>query len=227
MDVIVNFGDPHKDFEPIADELLGEYDISYVPITNCRKFCGDELQIVDASYGRAMVLDTLHGLFNAEDLSRSDRVLFLGSMGGLTKDILLGDLVVPVEVYSNVLSNKYEPFTSGQKIFPDQGLVSRIMEEVEGVKAYKHGSVLGVFDPTTDHKTYTTTLYDGEVVGVDCSETYTGLDFCLHRGIRGAALLYCSDDPSEKINSIEKEEFDKRAFETDLLMHRYAMRILG
>jgi hypothetical protein len=44
--------------------------------------------------------------------------------------------------------------------------------------------------------------------------------------MRGAALLYCSDDPINHIGAISKKDFDIRAMNFDTLMHKYAVLAL-
>jgi purine-nucleoside phosphorylase len=220
MNTIFNFGDPHKDFRPVADMFLGQYQTEYLPITNNRIFHVPELQIVDAAYGPSMVLDSLTMMKQTGKLKQQDGVLFLGSMGSLSQNICLGDLVVPVEMHCT-----YFGFDN-LLVYPDSEMYSKLcslMQEL-GIdfKQYVHGSVMAVFDPSTDHNAYTNCLYGKKVEGVDCCESYIGTKFCTENGIDSIALLYCSDDPNNHIANISKEEFDKKALETDLRMHRIA-----
>lgn len=67
---------------------------------------------------------------------------------------------------------------------------------------------------------------DIRILGVDCSETFVGLNFCYEQGLRGVVLLYCSDNPRNKIAQIPAEEFKKRALKRDLEMHMIAKDFL-
>ncbi|MBR9692124.1 nucleoside phosphorylase [Candidatus Woesearchaeota archaeon] len=224
MKTIFNFGDPHKDFTPIADAVLKEYKIEHIPITNNRLFYNEDLQIVDAAYGSGPVLDSLTMMKNMGKLEEGDEVLFLGSMGSLSKDIKLEEYVVPSELYCAHFGNE------GKILVPDKALLGRLEKALKdsnvSAKRYNHGSVMAVFDPTTDHENYTNSMYDESVTGIDCSESYLGMKFCKENGFIGAVLLYCSDDPENHIGNISKEEFDKRALERDKWMNIIARETL-
>ncbi|MEE9525119.1 MAG: hypothetical protein V3V78_00750 [Candidatus Woesearchaeota archaeon] len=224
MKTMFNFGDPHKDFTPVADEILGEYEVMHIPITNNRIFYNDEFQIVDAAYGPSLVLDSLTMMKETGRLKEKDEIMFLGSMGSLSDIVNLDDLVVPVETHCAYFGNK------GKMVKPDSHLLSALRavlhEKKEPFVFYVHGSVFAVFDPATDHVNYTNSLYGGKVEGIDCSESYIGLKFCEENDLMGAVLLYCSDDPKNHIGNISKEEFDKRALEKDLNLHRISKEVL-
>ena len=90
MKTMFNFGDTHKDFTPVADAILGSYEITHIPITNNRLFYNEEMQIVDANYGYSQVSDSLDRMMNdLGRLSRGDEVVFLGSMGSLSSRLRL------------------------------------------------------------------------------------------------------------------------------------------
>jgi hypothetical protein len=223
MDTIFNFGDPHKDFVAIAYQELHDYSATSVPITNNRVFFSDEFQIVDASYGFAQVWDCLSMMKKTRMLEKRDNIIFLGSMGSLSSRINLDDLVIPAEVHYACFNGKDE------LVVPDQMLLGRLKKVLSqnNIKfiTYKHGSVRAVFDPTTNHKEYENSLYNESVLGIDCSETYAGLKFCEINKLYSVALLYCSDDPVNKIADISKEEFDDRALKRDLELHEIAKEV--
>ena len=224
MDTIFNFGDPHKDFEPIAKSVLGEYNIYQIPITNNRVFCNDKVQIVDACYGPSMVLDSLSMLKAIGKIHKNEHLVFLGSMGSLTGKIDLNDIVIPSKIYCNYFEFK------GKTLRPSENLKEKLISVLNKIKInfkqYNHGSVRAVFDPTTDHKDYTSSLYGQSVIGIDCSETYFGIDFCNKNDMGGIALLYCSDDPKKHISDLSKEGFDARALKFDKLLNSIAYKVL-
>lgn len=224
MNTIFNFGDAHKNFEPVAKNILGKYSISQIPITNNRIFYNNKVQIVDACYGPLMVLDSLSMLKLMGKINEKDCIIFVGSMGSLTNKINLNDIVMPSEVYCNYFGY------NGKVLRPSPDIKEKIVFAKKNkikFKQYKHGSAMGVFDPTTNHKTYTSSLYDKSVIGLDCCETYIGMNFCLENKIRCIALLYCSDDPVKHITNLSKKEFDKRALKFDKLLNKQAYQILA
>ena len=225
MKTILNFGDPHKNFKPIADRILKNYEIENIPITNCKMYHNKNYQIIEASYGRAMTLDTLSMLNIMNKIKANDKILFLGSMGSLTERLKLDELVIPTEVRCYCLNEKYKNFLNKGIIKPDTQLLEKTLSTIPHAKKYIHGSVLGVFDPTTNHQTYNNLLYEEDVEGLDCTEAFTALEFCKQNNMRGSILLYCSDNPTNHIGDISKKEFDKRALKLDLEMHKYAIEI--
>ena len=224
MDTIFNFGDPHKNFEPIAKKILGKYSISQIPITNNKLFYNDKVQIVDACYGSSMVLDSLSMLKLIGKIKEKDNVIFVGSMGSLSGRIDLNDIVVPSEIYCNYFNYKGKVLNSSENL--NKKMISALNKNKIKFKQYKHGSARAVFDPTTDHKGYSSSLYDKSVLGLDCCETYIGTIFCIENKINSATLLYCSDDPKKHISDLPKKEFDARALKFDKLLNKWAYQIL-
>jgi purine-nucleoside phosphorylase len=171
-----------------------------------------------------MVWDSLSMMKKQGLLKKEDNIVFLGSMGSLTPNIALDDLVVPTEVHY-IKTNKERDI-----LIPDQVLLAELKNTLRSSDhrfiSYEHGSVRAVFDPTIDHKTYTEKRYKDSVQGIDCSEAYAGLKFCEKNKLYGVVLLYCSDSPTDKIFDIPKEEFDKRALQRDLDMHHIASKVL-
>ena len=113
---------------------------------------------------------------------------------------------------------------------PNPALLDRLEEQLKqdnvDYKVYQHGSVKNVFDPTTNHKEYTNSLYDTTVEGLDCAESYGAIQFCDKNKLSGVVLLYCSDDRLSHIADIPKAEFDQRALDLDLAMPRIAEKVL-
>jgi len=220
MNTIFNFGDPHKDFTPVADEILKDYKVINLPITNNKVFYNNELQIISACYGVSPVLDSLSFMVMADKIKEKDNIVFIGSMGSFSSDIKLDDLVIPVQLYCAYYGFRREI------LFPNQNLLEKLKhslsEKNHDFFEYPHGSVMAVFDSSTDHENYRNSLYGDLVKGVDCTESFIGIKFCDDNNLFGVALLYCSDDPVTKIAEIPKEEFDKRALERDLEIHYIA-----
>lgn len=225
MNTIFNFGDPHKNFNPIAVDLLGpEVSTFRIPITNNLVYHNKDIQIVDACYGPSTVLDSLSMLKIMKKLKEDDNIIFVGSMGSLNKKIDLDDVVIPSELYCKYF--KYDK----QILKPNYDLLKKLINVLNKrnikFKQYKHGSIKGVFDENVSHENYTCSLYDKSVIGLDCCESYIGLKFCNENKIKGAVLLYCSDDPKKHITNLPKKEFDERAFRFDRLLNEIAFEVL-
>jgi purine-nucleoside phosphorylase len=172
-----------------------------------------------------MVLDCLEEMWLQKLLGSRSRFVLVGSMGSLADGIALRDIVIP-----NPALCAYYGF-AGREIWQDapmrESLLSALQSGGYKPKQYRHGSSYAVFDPHTDHKTYTTSLYDKTVTGVDCSEVFIGLEFAARKGIRVAAALYCSDTPAHHISDVGELEFERTARENDLLLNRVSADLLA
>jgi len=224
MKTIFNFGDMHKDFKPVAKNILGNYKIYQIPITNNLVFYNDHVQIVDACYGPSTVLDSLSMLKIMGRLKKNDKIVFVGSMGSLTNKIDLDNIVIPTEICCNYFG--YD----GKILNPSKNLLEKLIAVLNKrkikFKTYRHGSSIAVFDSHTDHKAYTSSLYDKSVVGLDCSEAFIGTHFCKENKMERVILFYCSDDPTKHIADLPKEEFDKRALKFDNMLNSIAYDVL-
>jgi purine-nucleoside phosphorylase len=221
MKTIFNFGDTHKNFKNIADEVLGKHKSYQIPITSNNVFYNDKVQIVDACYGPSMTLDALSMLKIMGKIKEKDEIVFVGSMGSLTEKIKLDEIVIPTEIICNHFGYNGKILRISSKLL---GRVALSLNEKKiNFKFYKHGSVMAVFDPTTNHSDYTSSLYDKSVKGIDCSETYIGTNFCKENKIDCVTLLYCSDSPGKHISDLPKNEFDARALKFDRLLNKIAL----
>ena len=171
-----------------------------------------------------MTLDCLEEMRMSGLLGPNDELVLVGSMGSLSKDIVLGNVVLP-----NPCGCAYYGF-DGVWLQQDQHLLNRLKEVCADrniqVSDYKHGRSFAVFDPHTDHVTYQSSLYPADVKGVDCGEVFIGIQFAARQGMKVAAVLYCSDSPEVHIADIGEAEFARRAAETDLLLNTVAAEVL-
>jgi len=224
MKTIFNFGDMHKNFEHIAKKILGKYKTYQIPITNNKAFYNDNIQIIDACYGPSTVLDSLSMLKIMGKIKEDDKIVFVGSMGSLTNKIDLNDIAIPTEICCNYFGYNRKVLNPSQDILGK--LIAVLNKQKIEFKTYKHGSAMAVFDPHTNHKTYTSSLYDKSILGLDCCEAYIGTNFCNENNIKNATLLYCSDDPTKHITNLSKKEFDARASRFDKLLNKWAYQTL-
>jgi len=225
MNAIVNFGNPRKDMATVANTVLGRYSREDLKITGVEIYRTHNLLVTSATYGAGMTLDALHELKNNGLVKHGNAVVFVGSMGSLKEEeISLGDVVVP-----NPAGCAYYGF-DGLWLRQDENLLTAIESALGDTniayREYKHGSSFAVFDPHTNHETYTSSLYVNDVIGVDCGEVFIGLHFASLNEMRAAAMLYCSDSPKTHIGNIEITEFNKRAAEIDILLNRIAAGVL-
>jgi hypothetical protein len=225
MKVIVNFGNPRKDMITVADAILGSYSREDLKITGVEIYQKDNLILTSAAYGAGMTLDLLCELKMSGLLELGSAVMFVGSMGSFKEDeITLGDVVIP-----NPSGCAYYGFDGLWLRQDDQLLISiekTFAESNVAYREYKHGSSFAVFDPHTDHQTYTSSLYENDVIGVDCGEVFLGLHFAKFNEMQAAAMLYCSDSPTTHIADIGTDEFQKRATKTDILLNGIAASVL-
>ncbi len=225
MNAIVNFGNPRKNMTIIADIVLGTYSRDDLKLTGVEIYQKDNIFLTSAAYGAGMTLDALQEMKINGLLERGSAIVFIGSMGSLNEEeISLGDVVIP-----NPCGCAYYGF-NGSWVRQDERLLAWLTNALaaNGVRyrEYKHGSSFAVFDPHSDHKTYTSSLYTNEVIGVDCGEVFIGLQFADENEMRAVVVLYCSDSPNVHIADIGAEEFAKRAAETDLLLNRIGAEVL-
>jgi purine-nucleoside phosphorylase len=225
MKVIVNFGNPRKDMITVADAILGSYSREDLKITGVEIYQKNNLILTSAAYGAGMTLDLLHELKNEGLLERGNAVIFVGSMGSFNEEeISLGDVVIP-----NPSGCAYYGF-DGLWLHQDANMLASVekalAESGKAYREYKHGSSFAVFDPHTDHQTYTSSLYPNDVIGVDCGEVFLGLHFAKINEMQAAAMLYCSDSPTTHIEDIGTDEFNKRATKTDILLNGIAASVL-
>ena len=223
MRVIVNFGNPRKDMITVANAVLGSYSRDDLKITGVETYQNDDLILTSAAYGAGMTLDLLCELKGLGALG--DAVIFVGSMGSFNEEeITLGDVVIP-----NPSGCAYYGF-DGLWLRQDVHLLAAVeralAESGVAFREYKHGSSFAVFDPHTDHQTYTSSLYPNDVIGVDCGEVFLGLHFAKNNEMQAAAMLYCSDSPTTHITDIGTDEFNKRAIKRDILLNGIAASVL-
>jgi purine-nucleoside phosphorylase len=225
MKAIVNFGNPRKDMAAVADVVLGAYSRDQLKLTGVEIYRKDDFLLTSPVYGAGMTLDALQEMKLNGTIGFGTPIVFVGSMGSLDDQVIsLGDVVIP-----NPVGCAYYGYDRSW-IGPDDNLLDSLKKALTtcGVRylEYKHGSSFAVFDPHTNHKTYTSSLYESDVLGVDCGEVFIGLQFAKENEMHGVVVLYCSDSPTVHIADIGAEEFDKRAFETDILLNRMAVDVL-
>ena len=225
MKAIVNFGNPRKDMTTVANTVLGSYSRRDLKITGVEIYQQDNLILTSAAYGAGMTLDLLHELKIEDLLEPNNAVIFVGSMGSFNEEnITLGDVVIP-----NPAGCAYYGF-DGTWLHQDEKLLasveSTLAEHGVAWREYKHGSSFAVFDPHTNHQTYTSSLYSSDVIGVDCGEVFLGLHFARINEMRAAAVLYCSDSPTTHIANVGTDEFNRRATKTDILLNDIAASVL-
>ena len=225
MKAIVNFGNPRKDMAAVADVVLGTYSRDQLKLTGVEIYRNDDLVLTSPVYGAGMTLDALQEMKLNGLTGLGTPIIFVGSMGSLNEQaISLGNVVIP-----NPVGCAYYGY-DGSWIRPDDNLLDALRKALttRGVRyvEYKHGSSFAVFDPHTDHKSYTSSLYESDVLGVDCGEAFIGLQFAKENEMPAVVVLYCSDSPTVHIADIGAEEFDKRAFEIDILLNHMAVDVL-
>ncbi len=225
MNAIINLGNPRKNMTVVADAILPIYSHDDLKITGVDIYLADNVLMSSATYGAGMTLDALEELKMMSLIGRGDMIVFVGSMGSLNEQrISLGDVVIP-----NPCGCAYYGF-QGLWLQQDEHLLAAVKKALVAREVtyceYKHGSSFAVFDPHTDHTTYTTKLYEKNVVGVDCGEVFLGMHFARNNEMSAAALLYCSDSPKAHIGDIGMEEFGKRASQLDILLNGIAAHVL-
>jgi len=224
MNAVVNLGNPGKDLTHVAVAALGQYSEQRLKLTGVRVYQRDRLLVTSPAYGSGMILDSLEEMNQKHMIGDKDTIIFVGSMGSLNSNIQLGDIVLP-----NPCGCAYYGFDGvwlGQDAEMLRALKVALANRDKAPVEYKHGSSFAVFDPHTDHATYKSSLYDPDVLGVDCGEVFLGIQFALAKGMRAAAALFCSDSPNAHIAEIREKEFEKRAAEFDLMLNKIAAEIL-
>jgi purine-nucleoside phosphorylase len=223
MKVIVNFGNPRKDMITVANAVLGSYSRDDLKITGVEIYQNGDLILTSAAYGAGMTLDLLCELKRL--LAFGDAIIFVGSMGSFNEEeITLGDIVIPNP--SGCAYYGFDGLWLHQDLQMLASLEKALAENGIAYRQYKHGSSFAVFDPHTDHQTYTSSLYPNDVIGVDCGEVFLGLHFTKINEMRAAAVLYCSDSPTTHIGDIGADEFNKRAIQRDILLNGIAASVL-
>ena len=93
--------------------------------------------------GASTVLDTILGL----GISRCKRIFFIGSVGALSPDMALGDLVIPEYSISGDGASRYlvdglmrEHDVFGEKAFPDEALTARLSQSTAALCAKHHAA---------------------------------------------------------------------------------------
>ncbi len=227
MDAIINLGKPAKDIERIVGRLVQATAPSrrMLKITGASVFYARELNIVSPLYGAGMVLDSLQELWEDRAIEDGSRLILVGSMGSLSREISFGKVIAP-----NPCVCAYYGF-AGTELHQDPDLLSRVrfaLREVgQELTEYRHGSSFAVYDPHTDHSTYTSSLYGSSVLGVDCGEAFIGLEFARRKGLAAAVALYCSDDPDKHISDIGYGKFIEMESRFDLLLNTAAAQALA
>ncbi|HJP95325.1 MAG TPA: hypothetical protein VJ875_25470 [Pyrinomonadaceae bacterium] len=225
MNAIINLGNPRKDMSAIIRSTLGTCSTQALKITGIDVFRANGILITSPTYGAGMTLDALCEMTDRSLIGSDDRALFVGSMGSLSGKIKKGEIVIP-----DPIGCAYYGF-DGMWLEQDEDLLNALSTLLAegGIEAitYKHGSSFAVFDPHTDHINYTNTLYDEQVLGIDCGEVFIGIDFATRHQMKGGAVLYCSDSPDAHITDIGEEEFANRAFDLDLFLNQLAVAILN
>lgn len=220
MDALVNLGASNKDFASIATLVLSSYSTTKLKITGASVFVGSRELMTTACYGAGMTLDCLEELYRMGLIEEGDHVVLIGSMGSLTSDVSLGQIVLPNPVLCAYYG--YEGLEHHQDIQLMELLSNELRKVGKDPKTYCHGSSFAVFDPHTDHSTYKVSNYDSRVTGIDCGEVFIGLQFARTRKLKAAAALYCSDTPAHRISDIGETEFASRAADNDRLLNRVA-----
>jgi purine-nucleoside phosphorylase len=224
MNAIVNLGNPSKDMTAIATSVLPGYSAEVLKLTGIKVYRKDNLLLTSPAYGAGMTLDSLEEMRLKGWIGANDAIILVGSMGSLSAKINLEDIVLPNPVGCAYYGN------DGVWLEQDAQLLEALTKSLgkNGTTAvkYKHGSSFAVFDPHTDITTYTSSLYDHDVDGLDCSEVFIGIQFAGKNGMKVGAVLYCSDSPESHITDVGDAEFMRRASAADLLLNRIAADIL-
>lgn len=224
MNATINLGAPNKNTAAIAEKVLGTYSTRILKITGVTVFQGCNLLLTSSCYGAGMTLDCLEELRQIGLLTQGDATILVGSMGALTSNIRLGDIVLPEPVLCAYYGYR------GQELHQDGALMGNLSAQLAKAgltaKAYRHGSSFAVFDPHTDHSTYTHSAYNSTVDGVDCGEVFIGLQFARQNNLRAGAVLYCSDNPTTHIADIGERQFADLADQKDLALNQVAVTVL-
>lgn len=225
MNVVINLGDPAKDYTSLARDLLQIKTSGRCKLTGVRWSAAESTAITSPAYGAAMVVDTLTEFVHDGFLGADSSVILVGSMGSLSSRIALEDVVMP-----NPCKCAYYGFqnqTVSQDPELERLLIAELRRSAIAVKEYIHGSSYAVFDRHLDHATYRSAVYDNTVEGVDCGEVFLGLELSHRLGIPAAAVVYCSDSPSKKISDIGWAEFSARAADMDRALNAAAVSAFG
>lgn len=209
----------------LANTVVPHTSCESLKLTGIQVYRKEHLLLTSPAYGAGMTLDCLEEMKLRKLIGSGDTLVFVGSMGSLGVEIKLGDIVLPNPAgcayygYEGVWLEQDRDVLDGLR----HSLAQREIQAVE----YKHGSSFAVFDPHTDLATYTSSLYDDTVAGVDCSEVYVGFDFAGKNVMTKGAVLYCSDSPDVHIADVKETEFARRASDADLLLNQIAAELLA
>jgi purine-nucleoside phosphorylase len=220
VNAIINLGNPLKDFSGVAAGVIGNAVPRRLRITGVTAFSTSGVVLTSPAYGAGMTLDCLEELCDANLIDSGESLIFVGSMGSLWEGIRQADVVLPEPCLC-----AYYGF-EGRELHQDPDLYNTVRLLLQEAKipavSYRHGSTFAVFDPHTDHKSYSSSLYDASVRGVDCGEVFIGLEFAERNRMRAAAVLYCSDSPETHITDIGAEAFGRTAAQFDSLLNGIA-----
>src|SRR5438128_6503814 len=95
MNVVMNLGDPSKDYAALARKLLHVDSDGQCKLTGVRWFAERSIALTSPAYGGAMVVDTLSEFLQDGLLQTGEMLVLVGSMGSLTSHIVLEDVVLP------------------------------------------------------------------------------------------------------------------------------------
>jgi nucleoside phosphorylase len=184
MKTIFNVGKLHEtSYYSEIIKNIGNFDIYEERLTGAKIFKNEKCQIIFNCYGAFLAWDVLNSI------KPKDKLILVGAFGSISKDVKIGDVLIPTEIETNLL----EMFLN-KEIVENKSSLTQKLEEILKEKKIKYlrgklGTVAGIFDPLGNHK-----LSKAKgCLGVEC-EAATVLRWCEINNVEATAILYCSDD---------------------------------
>ena len=177
------------------------------------KFAGYRIGWIQCASSSANLLDSMLMLANVS----TDKIVFMGAVGALRKEIPLGELSTPAESYAYVGGNAFlkEKLSQGQfgeTIRPyDMNFVDQVIERAEkqDIKMVKR-KVFCTDSIICEYSHLDEILATGaELIEMETSAFYEGIRLMEKRGI---ALLCVSDNSAAGIALVNRSEEEKKYY---------------
>lgn len=177
------------------------------------KFAGYRIGWIQCASSSANLLDSLLMLANVS----TDKIVFMGAVGALRKEIPLGELSTPAESYAHVggnafLKEKLLQGKFGEIIRPhDMNFVNQVIESarLQGIEMIKR-KVFCTDSIICEYSHLDEILATGaELIEMETSAFYEGIRLMEKRGI---ALLCVSDNSAAGIALVNRSEEEKKYY---------------
>lgn len=193
-----------------------------------------ELTYMKAGFGAPMVMDAMLPL----GVTKCQRILFVSSVGALTEDIHIGDIVVPELSVCGDGASRYissvglEKDSFGEKAYPDPSLLEELRSEVQKVCV---GSQVNWHNGQTFCTDTILAQYPhiDSIIGMGCNtidmESAAAFKLAKLMGIPMAALLNVSDNTVANkpvVSGRTEEELSYRKFVRDEIMSRIILNLM-